>query len=257
MADIYLTQPRGIPEPIGRNDARYFAERQESLSRAMDRTTSPARPFAAARMLGQVFNGGSMPSGPNLFYLTHPVQVTGAVSEGASATLTADASTTLPVLVLRGTPSVGDYLTCYSAGGRWVSEEGASGGGGVINCTPCSIPTSNLTLSWVNILSGNGSDTLTYTGGVSPIWQTGCSGVGGQNIFKLQCTAGTIVLQVFYFTSGSCPSGGSSECSNALGNPHQITLGSYTCSPFSVTFNCGVACSFLQAAGYTAFTITP
>ena len=74
------------------------------------------------RILGQVYDGGLIGSRPGIYYLTHPVQVTGSVGEGSTATLTADSSTTVPVFVLRGTPSIGDYLIAYSAGGRWVSE---------------------------------------------------------------------------------------------------------------------------------------
>jgi hypothetical protein len=247
--DLHLSSPRV--------DARVLRDRQAAYSHTADNRAAVLRPFAAARLLGQVYDGGSMPSGPNLFYLTHPVQVTGAVTEGTAATMTTDSSTTVPVLVLRGSPLVGDYLTAYSVGGRWVSERGASSGGGSVSCTPCSIPTTNLTVSWVNILSGNGSDTLVYSSGGSPIWKSACSGPGGQNIFNLECASGVITLQVFYFSSGSCPSGSSSSCSNALASPHQLVLSSSTCSPFSVTFTCGAACSFLDAAGFTSFTITP
>ena len=116
---------------------------------------------------------------------------------------------------------------------------------------------SNLVISWVNALSGNGSDTLTYIGGGSSTWQTGCSGAGGQNIFKMFCTDGLIELRVYYFTSGSCPGGGSAYCSNVLASPRALALSSSACSPFSFTFGCGAACSFLSAAGYSSFTITP
>ena len=63
-----------------------------------------------------------MPGSPELFYFTHPVLLSGAETEGGSATLTADTATTVPVVVLGGIPSVGDYLTAYAVGGRWVSE---------------------------------------------------------------------------------------------------------------------------------------
>jgi hypothetical protein len=255
--DDYLRPPRGTGEPIGRGDARVLRDRQAALSLAIDRAPA-GRPHGAARILGQVYDGGAMPSSPNLFYLTHPAIVTGAESEGSSGTVKVDTATTVPVLVLRGTPSVGDLLTAYSVGGRWVSEEGASGGGsGTLPCSPCAIPTTNLTVSWTNILSGNGSDTMVYTGGLAPIWQTGCSGAGGQNIFTLQCHLGSLELRVFYFTSGSCPNGGSAFCSNLLSSPQQLTLSSSTCSPFSLTFSCGGACLDLSASGYTSVTVTP
>ncbi len=198
-----------------------------------------------------------MPAAAGLFYLTHLVQVTGAVAEGGAGTFTADTATTVPVLVLRGVPSVGDYLTAYSVGGRWVSELGASGGGGRISCSPCTIPASDLTISWTNSLNGNGSDTLVYSLAPSPIWQTGCSGDGDAVIFRLGCASGSIELRVYFFTTGLCPSGDSTYCSNLESSPHSLTLSLYDCSPFSLTFTCGAACSFLQAAGYMSFTITP
>jgi hypothetical protein len=253
--DDYLRPPRGNGETLGRSDARVLRDRQAALSRAIDRAPA-GRPHGAAQILGQVYDGGSMPSSPNLFYLTHPAIVTGAETEGGSATVTADTATTVPVLVLRGTPSVGDLLTAYSVGGRWVSEEGATGGGsGTLPCSPCAIPTTNLTVSWTNILSGSGSDTMVYTGGLTPIWQTGCSGAGGANIFKLTCNTGSIELRAFYFTSGSCPTGASAFCSNLLSSPQQLVMSS-TCSPFSLTFTL-TNCLDLSASGYTSITITP
>ena len=108
-----------------------------------------------------------------------------------------------------------------------MSEGGASSGGGTLPCGACAIPMSNLVISWVNALSGNGSDTLTYIGGGSSTWQTGCSGAGGQNIFKMFCTDGLIELRVYYFTSGSCPGGGSAYCSNVLASPRALALSSF------------------------------
>jgi len=241
----------------GSSGARVLRERIAAHSRLADNRAGRERPYASARFLGQVYDGGAMGSAPNLYYLTHPVQVTGAVVEGGAGTFTVDGSTSVPVLVLNGVPMVGTLLTAYSVGGRWVSELTPPTGGGAVTCAPCSLPATNLTISWVNGLSGNGSDTLTYTGGASPIWQTGCSGAGGDNIFKLVCTGGSIELRVYYFTSGFCPTGGSSYCSNLLTSPRALTLSAHTCSPLSLTFTCGAACSFLTAAGYTSFTITP
>ena len=237
-------------------DARVMRERQAAQNDALDRA-GLGDTAIAPRLVVQVYDGGSMPTTTPAVFLTNPVLITGAETEGSAPTFTADAETTLPVVVLRGMPSAGDYLTAYAASNRWVSEEGGSGGaGGVVPCSPCAIPASDLTISWTNILSGNGSDTLVYTGGASPIWQTGCSGDGDAVIFRLGCASGSIELRVYYFTSGSCPTGESSYCSNLLSSPRGLTLSSHDCSPFSLTFTCGAACSVLQGAGYTSFTVT-
>ena len=119
--DPYLA-PRSDRDRGHSTDARVLRERIAAHSRAIDNRAASARPFASARLLCQVYAGGSLPTAPNVFYLTHPVQVTGTVGEGAAGTFTADTNTTIPVLVLNGVPSVGDYLTAYSVGGRWVSE---------------------------------------------------------------------------------------------------------------------------------------
>ena len=48
----------------------------------------------------QVYNGGAMPSAPELVYFTNPVLVTGAETEGGAGTLTTDTATTVPTIVL-------------------------------------------------------------------------------------------------------------------------------------------------------------
>ena len=58
-----------------------------------------------------------MPSSAGLWYFTHPVTAYGTETEGGTGTFTVDTATTVPVIVLGGVPSVGDYLTAYSVGG--------------------------------------------------------------------------------------------------------------------------------------------
>jgi hypothetical protein len=129
------------------------------------------------------------------------------------------------------------------------------GGGGGISCSPCNIPTSNLTVSWTNPLTGNGSTGLTYNPGGSPTWTSGCADDG--LLFELLCNAGNIELRAIYFTSGSCPTGTQAYCSNLLGVGSQLILSSYTCSPFSLTFtNTGVSCPTLYGDGNTQFVVT-
>ena len=86
-----------------------------------------------------------MPAAVPRVYFTHPVLAYGTETEGGTPTFSADTATTVPVIVLNKVPSVGDYLTAYSVGGRWVSEE-TSGGSSGIPCSPCNIPAANLTI---------------------------------------------------------------------------------------------------------------
>ena len=164
-------------------------------------------------MTVQVYNGGSMPGSLPAVFFTHPVLITGAETEGGSGTLTADAATTVPVVFIGSTvPSVGDYATAYAVGGRWVAERGGSGGTGSIARGPCNIPAEDLTISWTNILTSNGSATMVYDSGTS-LWTTGC--VDGDFQLRLGCNAGTIELRAIFFTGvGGCPDGTSNYCSN-------------------------------------------
>ena len=154
-----------------------------------------------------------MPNSGNKIFLGYPVTFTDAEGEGVPQLASPDMSTSTPVYIL-GTmaPSVGDILPAYAVGGRWVAERGSSSGSGVLGCLPCNIPKTNLTLSWVNPLSGNGSTTLTYT--PIPIsWVTTACFNGLKA--ELVCTGGQVELRVIYWTSGACPGPGLTQyCSN-------------------------------------------
>ena len=102
-------------------------------------------------------------------------------------------------------------------------------------------------------ISGNGSTALTYT--TTPAsWTSGCS---NGLLYKLLCTGGQVELRVIYFTTGTCPTGTQQYCSNLRVTPYGLTLSSYTCSPFSMTFlSKSAACPAITNSGYTQFTIT-
>lgn len=230
---------------------RQLHARHWDLAELADR--APARPSGGTpRRLVQVYNGGSMGLSADLFYLTHPAELDGSETEGGTYTPTADTTQTIPVDVLWHAPSVGDLLTAYAVGGRWVAERGGSSGVITLPCSPCAIPKTNLTLSWTNLLTGPGSTTLTYDASLTK-WTATCI---DQQSYELLCSGGQIEFIVTFYLSGTCPTGGSNFCSNLRANPFGLTMSSYTCSPFSVTFNTSPKCPDVEAPGYLTFTIT-
>ena len=231
--------------------ARNLRARHWDLYRAADQV--PQRSGGGtARRLVQVYDGGSMPTEPDHFFLSHPVELDGSETESGGYTPTADTDQTIPVDVLWHAPAVGDILTAYAVGGRWVAERGGPSGGGSLVCSPCNIPKQDLTLSWTNTLTGNGSTTLTYNAALSN-WTTGC--VLNQQ-YKLFCSGGQIDFSVIYIISGTCPTGQTNTCSNLTANPFGLTLVSHTCTPFSFTWTTVPDCPNVEAPGYIDFTIT-
>ena len=125
-------------------------------------------------------------------------------------------------------------------------------------CSPCVIPYQDLAISWVNPLTGNGSDTLAFDP-ATMTWSTGCSGGGTNPLqFKLLCTSGQIELRVYYFTSGQCPGGQSSDCTNLAAGTRMLDLVSVTCGAgFMLVFTLtNTSCPALAALGYTGFTVS-
>jgi hypothetical protein len=138
---------------------------------------------------------------------------------------------------------------------QWLRMGATTPGGGTVTCLPCGIPASSLTISWTNILTGNGSASMTFSDSPTNTWSTGCCDNGLE--FELFCTGGTVELRAIYFTSGSCPTGTTSFCSNQHSSPAQLTLSAHTCSPFSMTFTCSSSgCPALFSAGNTQFVVT-
>ena len=260
-----MTQPfRSDPN----REARILRERHADLVDALDLAQGVAPVYAVPRMAAQIFDGGMMPTVGNRIFLTHPVTYSGAEGEGMSQTPAVDTGTVAPVYVLASKPpQVGDVLTAYAVGGRWVSEEGGGSSSSTLICNPCNmpgqgIPKTNLTLSWTNPLSGNGSTTLVYES-LGPNWVTSigstfCTVNGLQA--NLLCTGGNIELRIIYWTSGSCATGGASQyCSNQRAAPFGMTLAAgYTCMPLSLRFTLSsLGCPALVLSGYTSFTVTP
>ncbi len=193
-----------------------------------------------------------MPASPDHFFLAFPIELDGTEAEAGTGKPVVDASQSIAVDVLGHAPAVGDILTAHAVGGRWVAERRASVAGSVV-CSPCNIPSQALTLSWVNVINGNGSTTLTYASAPAS-WMSGCS---NGLLYQLICNAGHVELRVIYFTTGSCPTGIQQYCSNMRAAPFGLTLSSYSCSPFSLTFlSRSSGCPTITNSGYTRFTIT-
>lgn len=133
------------------NDLQILRQRYAGFWDAADRLFSP-NPTTTARMLCRTVSGGSYPTSTGRYYLANPVSLTGSESEGGSATLTADTSLTIPVLVVRGVPPVGTNLLARSIGGRWVSEyksavSGCTTGTLVFTVTGCGVNQSGATVT--------------------------------------------------------------------------------------------------------------
>jgi hypothetical protein len=241
-----------------RDGNRLLRDRHEALAGVADRMI-PATIVAPPRRLVQIYNGGAMGNAPNLFYLSHPVELDGPEIEGSTGTPLVDTSQSIPVVVLGHVPAVGDILPAFAVGGRWVAERGGTGSQS-FPCLPCTIPNQNLTISWVNPLAGNGSDILVYNSS-GPTWASGCSGgtgVGNQLLFELLCTRGQIEFRVYYFISGSCPTGQTNYCSNLRANGSQLILSSTTCgSGFTLVFtSTNQSCPTISGSGFSSFIVT-
>ena len=104
------------------DDSRILRDRQAAARAAIDRAAAVPG-VAAARRLVQVYDGGAMPTAADRVYLTHPVELDGAETEGGAASPYVDTLTTIPVVVLWHAPAVGDQLVATAVGGRWVAEK--------------------------------------------------------------------------------------------------------------------------------------
>jgi hypothetical protein len=213
--------------------------------------TADAQARRTPRQLVQIHDGGAMPAAANRVFLGHPAAIGGGEDEGATPAFSVDTSRSIPVLVIGSrVPAVGDLLTASSVSGRWVAELG--GGSPSLACWPCAIPQTNLAVSWVNPILGDGSATLTFT--PPGQWASAC--VHGL-VFSLACPAGIVQFRVTYFLSGECPSGLSQECSSAGGPPFSLRLDAYSCDPLYLRYTLTAAnCPFLAAGGYQTFIIS-
>jgi hypothetical protein len=231
-------------------ELRVLRERQEALSRAVDLAGGQPTTFASARILVSVFDDGSIPIVPNVYYLTNPVQITGTENENDAGTFDIDTDTVVPVIVLANAPIAGDLLVATSVGGRWVAEEGpvalALSMNFVIGCCNSAIyagPTLTVEI-WDSTDSTMLTSGTTTTGLITLTW-TGSSGfyhvhISGQS----SGWAAYNVSQLLSF--GSTPHIG-------------LTLASgYRCCACCepVTIGSTLTCSFLEGSTPTSITLT-
>ncbi len=80
----------------------------------------------------------------------------------------------MPVAVLDGASVAGDVLIATGVGGRWVSEVGGPASSGY-PCGACTIPRSDLTVSWANPIAGDGSAALVYSASPATVWLSACT----------------------------------------------------------------------------------
>jgi hypothetical protein len=99
-----------------------------------------AQSLRTPRLVGQVFNGGAMPSSGDHFFSLRETVVTGTESEGAAPVLTVDSAKTFLCDVIGShIPSVGDYLIARRVAHRWVTSQGAAPP--VLTCPACFVVT--------------------------------------------------------------------------------------------------------------------
>ena len=69
--------------PLGDGSSRQLRARHADLAELADRAPQPGG-GGTARRLVQIFDGGSMPSSPDHFFFSHPVELDGTETEGGA-----------------------------------------------------------------------------------------------------------------------------------------------------------------------------
>jgi hypothetical protein len=103
-----------------RDEERESRDRTTRARIAIESATIEA-PHTPRRYVGRVI---SVPAGstPPVYLDTHPVTIAGDEVAGGGATLTPDATRTVPVLVLGSLPSPGQDVVAKNVLGRWVAQ---------------------------------------------------------------------------------------------------------------------------------------
>lgn len=214
-------------------------------SPALDASPTPETP----RFVGRIRNAGAIPTTTGRVFLVNPVRLEGAELEGSGASISADASRSIPVVVIGSiAPKAGDLLVVYASGGRWISERGSPPTS--VSCGGCTVPRQDLTLTSTNSLLGTRSTPLVFNG--TDGWATNCT---NQIIFRLRCGSGIATFSATYFVGGPCPTGAPASCISSGLSPFGLTATVQSCDPFLLQFN-ATSCPALSAQGFTRFTVT-
>ena len=146
------------------------------------------------------------------------------------------------------TGTAGPYLPM--AGATYSVPRWTEPGWGFSCGTPCPLPRKNLTVSWTNVTSGNGSGTLVWTQSTKT-WEMACSGTG----LRIQLSmTGNQTLGFTVRTYGS-----PTDCSGVAAfwsYGTNIQLASYVCEPLYLDFRPAFVVQALYTSGYRSFIVT-
>ena len=123
-------------------DLSYLRRRQAGAAAALDQVLG--RPGSdPQRMLAQVVSvsyPSTFPTAVPAYFLTHPVTLGGATTEGGAGSLAVSSGFTYVYVLGPQVPSVGTLLAARNVGGRWAAQYGSSSGGGGGTVTPSGCP---------------------------------------------------------------------------------------------------------------------
>ncbi len=145
-----------------RDEARTLRARRQAMEAAIDRLPVEST-GGVARYLGRVYSGGAIPTAMPGVFLTHPLVISVAESEGAVPTVTQDTTVSVPVVVVGSTvPVVGDDVLARLIDGVWVGQV-AGPTRPYMNCTPCNIPQQDLYCRFYYIGQNNLLSSVDFT----------------------------------------------------------------------------------------------
>ena len=104
------------------SEARNLRRVLDELEAEVRRIGAEPVPSTTLRIV-QVFREASLPTSADRFYATHPADVTATETEGSTATLSVDASSTFYTRILNGLASAGENLVAASVPYRWHAQK--------------------------------------------------------------------------------------------------------------------------------------
>jgi len=103
------------------NDLRVQRDRQTAASAGSDNSAGRQDPYGSAALCVITTTVTTYPVAAGAFYACNPELLTGAETEGAAATFTADTDTVIYAFnVGTAIPPSGTKIVIHAAGGRWV-----------------------------------------------------------------------------------------------------------------------------------------